>query len=160
MSTLLQKPTTQSSVGSSAAPGAQFNQQATDTLKAVVGIGQTQQGSNLVPAISQQAVTVQQQIPQQQDPNSSALYSYAQASAFTSMKSPQGQGGRQPVAPQSKSQVVPGDPGPGTGSWGLQPPSSSNKAPAVEMPGDSLGRLDVQFGGLDLQFGGSGSANR
>ena len=27
------------------------------------------------------------------------------------------------------------------------------------MPGDSLGRLDVQFGGLDLQFGGSGSAN-
>ena len=40
----------------------------------------------------------------------------------------------------------------------MQPPSSS-KAPAVEMPGDSLGRLDVQFGGLDLQFGGSGSAN-
>ena len=27
------------------------------------------------------------------------------------------------------------------------------------MPGDSLGRLDVQFGGLDLQFGGSTSAN-
>ena len=45
-----------------------------------------------------------------------------------------------------------------TGSSRMQPPSSS-KAPAVEMPGDSLGRLDVQFGGLDLQFGGSGSAN-
>ena len=27
------------------------------------------------------------------------------------------------------------------------------------MPGDSLGRLDVSFGGLDLQFGGSASAN-
>ena len=25
--------------------------------------------------------------------------------------------------------------------------------PAVEMPGDSLGRVDVQFGDLDLQFG-------
>ena len=49
---------------------------------------------------------------------------------------------------------------PGGGRTGsrMQPPSSS-KAPAVEMPGDSLGRLDVQFGGLDLQFGGSGSAN-
>ena len=148
LSTLLQKPTTQSSVGSSAAPGAQFNQQATDTLKAVVGIGQTSSNT------SQQAATVQQQMPQTQDPNSSSLYSYAQASAFTSIKS-QGPGGRQ-GPPQSKSQVVPG--GGQTGSW-MQPPSSS-KAPAVEMPGDSLGRLDVQFGGLDLQFGGSGSANR
>lgn len=35
---------------------------------------------------------------------------------------------------------------------------TSSKAPAVEMPGDSLGRLDVQFGGLDLQFGAN-SAN-
>ena len=29
---------------------------------------------------------------------------------------------------------------------------------AVEMPGDSLSNLDVQFGGLDLQFG-AGSNN-
>ena len=41
LSTLLQKPTTQSSVGSAAAaPGAQFNQQAaTETLKSSLGIG-------------------------------------------------------------------------------------------------------------------------
>ena len=88
LSTLLQKPTTQSSVGSSAAPGAQFNQQATETLKAVVGIGQTSSNTSQVAQ------------PPPQD-NSSALYSYAQASAFTSIKS-QGQG-RQP--PQSKGKI-------------------------------------------------------
>ena len=90
LSTLLQKPTTQSSVGSSAAPGAQFNQQATETLKAVVGIGQTSSNTSAAPG---------SQVAQQQPDNSSALYSYAaQASAFSSIKS-QGQG-RQP--PQSK----------------------------------------------------------
>lgn len=95
LSTLLQKPTTQSSVGSSAAPGAQFNQQATETLKAVVGIGQTSSNTSAAPGSQ---VAQQQPNPQQQD-NSSALYSYAaQASAFSSIKS-QGQG-RQP--PQSK----------------------------------------------------------
>ena len=95
LSTLLQKPTTQSSVGSSAAPGAQFNQQATETLKAVVGIGQTSSNTSAAPGSQ---VAQQQPNPQQPD-NSSALYSYAaQASAFSSIKS-QGQG-RQP--PQSK----------------------------------------------------------
>jgi len=150
LSTLLQKPTTQSSVGSSAAPGAQFNQQATETLKAVVGIGQTSSNTSAAPGSQ---VAQQQPNPQQQD-NSSALYSYAaQASAFSSIES-QGQGRQQP--PQSKGQGQ----APGGGRTGsrMQPPSSSG-APAVEMPGDSLGRLDVQFGGLDLQFGGSGSAN-
>ena len=93
LSTLLQKPTTQSSVGSSAAPGAQFNQQATETLKAVVGIGQTSSNTSAAPG---------SQVAQQQPDNSSALYSYAaQASAFSSIKS-QGQG-RQP--PQSKGKT-------------------------------------------------------
>ena len=95
LSTLLQKPTTQSSVGSSAAPGAQFNQQATETLKAVVGIGQTSSNTSAAPG----SQVAQQQPNSQQPDNSSALYSYAaQASAFSSIKS-QGQG-RQP--PQSK----------------------------------------------------------
>lgn len=94
LSTLLQKPTTQSSVGSSAAPGAQFNQQATETLKAVVGIGQTSSNTSAAPGSQ-----VAQQQPNPQQDNSSALYSYAaQASAFSSIKS-QSQG-RQP--PQSK----------------------------------------------------------
>merc|ERR1719188_1288780 len=38
------------------------------------------------------------------------------------------------------------------------PPPSKIPNSAVEMPGDSLARLDVQFGGLDLQFGGAGSS--
>jgi len=148
LSTLLQKPTTQSSVESSAVPGAKFNQQATETLKAAIGIGQT--SSNMSQQVSAPPV-VQQQMPATQDPNSSALYSYAQAPDFNSIKS-QGQGS-QPLQP--KGHVVPGVPGSGT----QMQPRSSSKAPAVEMPGDSLGRLDVQFGGLDLQFGGSGTQN-
>ena len=46
---------------------------------------------------------------------------------------------------------------------GRMPPQSQQQQqkqnPAVEMPGDSLGRLDVQFGGLDLQFGGQTAAS-
>ena len=39
------------------------------------------------------------------------------------------------------------------------PPPSKIPSSAVEMPGDSLVNLDVQFGGLDLQFGGSNNEN-
>lgn len=144
LSTLLQKPTTQSSVGgpasgSSVAPGPQFNQQAaTETLKAVVGITSSAAASG----------------------SKDSLYSsYAQASAFTSIK-------------QNKAANV-ASAAPGAGKQAPQQPQAvggrhqrsvvNSKAPAVEMPGDSLGRLDVQFGGLDLQFGPgsaqSGSAN-
>merc|ERR1711936_754880 len=113
--------TTQSSVGSAAAaPGAQFNQQAaTETLKSSLGIGQSSSGAK------------------------EPMYSYAQASAFTSInKQGSSRGG-----------------GRGASNRGIAPTSASAKIPAVEMPGDSLGRLDVSFGGLDLQFGGSASAN-
>ena len=147
LSTLLQKPTTQSSVGgsTSAAPGAQFNQQAaTETLKAVVGIGQSSSGGG----------------PIGKEPTYS---SYAQASAFTSInkqgsgRGPQGQGG----PPQSQAATKPASQGVvGGRSNANRMPQASAKIPAVEMPGDSLGRLDVSFGALDLQFGGSGgSAN-
>ena len=71
---------------SAAAPDAQFNQQASDTLKAFIGIG-----TSITSNTSHQAPTLQQQIPHAQDPNSSALFSHpalAQASsAFTSIKS-------------------------------------------------------------------------
>ena len=116
---------------SSAAPGAQFNQQATETLKAVVGIGQSGPASskdNMYP-------------------------SYAQASAFTNIKGSQGSQGQKPPS----SQAVGARPGGGS-AGSSRVPTSSMGAPAVEMPGDSLGRLDVQFGGLDLQFGGSGNS--
>lgn len=139
LSTLLQKPTTQSSVGSasSAAPGAQFNQQAaTETLKAVVGIGGT--------------------TSQASKPAESSLYSYAQASsAFTSINKGQPSGTNQGQRPPPKA--VGGRTSASTAASGGR--ITAGKAPAVEMPGDSLGRLDVQFGGLDLQFGGSGSAS-
>merc|ERR1712012_1391942 len=39
------------------------------------------------------------------------------------------------------------------------PPPSKIPSSAVEMPGDSLSNLDVQFGGLDLQFGGAPGSN-
>ena len=39
------------------------------------------------------------------------------------------------------------------------PPPSKIPASAVEMPGESLANLDVQFGGLDLQFGASNEAS-
>lgn len=139
LSTLLQKPTTQSSVGGSSS-GSQFNQQqASDTLKAVVGIS-TQSSSGT---------------------KDSSPYSYAQASAFTSInKGGQNQSSQQQQRPGQQQQ--PKQPqqqvsGQAVGSRTSRMPSSS-KIPAVEMPGDSLGRLDVQFGGLDLQFGG-GSGN-
>ena len=136
LSTLLQKPTTQSSVGSSsAAPGAQFNQQATETLKAVVGIGQS-------------ASTASASNP----PKDNMYPSYAQASAFTSIK--QGQQGQKPAG----QQAVGARPSASTGQSRIPNATSNSMAPAVEMPGDSLGRLDVQFGGLDLQFGGTGSS--
>lgn len=145
LSTLLQKPTTQSSVGSAAAaPGAQFNQQAaTETLKSSLGIGQSSSGAK------------------------EPMYSYAQASAFTSLQNKPVQQGSsrggpggvptsvQPQPNKPATQVVGGR---GASNRGIAP-SSSAKIPAVEMPGDSLGRLDVSFGGLDLQFGGSASAN-
>ena len=135
LSTLLQKPTTQSSVGSnsSAAPGAQFNQQATETLKAVVGIGSTT------------STTKDNMYP-----------SYAQASAFTSIKAA-GNQGQKPAASQAIGAARPAGSSVAPGSSGQ--PRIPQAQPAVEMPGDSLGRLDVQFGGLDLQFGNSSGAN-
>lgn len=156
LSTLLQKPTTQSSVsGSSAAPGSQFNQQASETLKAVVGIP----SSN----------TSQQQPAKDSVAPNSSLYSYAaQASAFTSINKstnqpPAGAGvpiRQQPQQNQSSAKGGPASQAVGGRTSGGRLPTASSKAPAVEMPGDSLGRLDVQFGGLDLQFGGgAGSAS-
>ena len=44
-----------------------------------------------------------------------------------------------------------------TQSRSRMPPSSKIPSSAVEMPGDNVTQLDVQFGGLDLKFGGSSS---
>ena len=151
LSTLLHKPTTQSSIG----PGSQqqsllqFTQQATDSLKAAVGIGQPGQGSQSKatdlggygsygpPSAAGTAV-----------PNSG----YGQTSAFGSIKQTSN-------VNSSSNQNMNQQPQPGSNyNRSRMPPPSKIPNSAVEMPGDSLARLDVQFGGLDLQFGGGGSS--
>ena len=147
LSTLLHKPTTQSSIG----PGSQqqsllqFTQQATDSLKAAVGIGQPGQqskatdlgsyGSYGPPSAAGTAV-----------PNSG----YGQTSAFGSIKQTSN-------VNSSNNQNLNQQPGSNYNRSRMPPPSKIPNS-AVEMPGDSLARLDVQFGGLDLQFGGGGSS--
>merc|ERR1719400_1260098 len=151
LSTLLHKPTTQSSIG----PGSQqqsllqFTQQATDSLKAAVGIGQPGQssqpkpsdlggyGSYGPPSAAGTAV-----------PNSG----YGQTSAFGSIKQTSN-------VNSTSNQNLNQQPQPGSNyNRSRMPPPSKIPNSAVEMPGDSLARLDVQFGGLDLQFGGGGSS--
>jgi hypothetical protein len=154
LSTLLHKPTTQSSIG----PGSQqqsllqFTQQATDSLKAAVGIGQPGQSSH----VSQ---------PQGTDLGSYGSYGppsaagtavpnsgYGQTSAFGSIKQTSN------VNSASNQNLNQQQQAGSNYSRSRMPPPSKIPNSAVEMPGDSLARLDVQFGGLDLQFGGGGSS--
>ena len=74
--------------------------------------------------------------PLQQQP--SAFSAIAKTNGDAGMKQGQQQQSRSRLPPQQQQQ---------------------QQNPTVEMPGDSLGRLDVQFGGLDLQFGGGGSGS-
>ena len=151
LSTLLHKPTTQSSIG----PGSQqqsllqFTQQATDSLKAAVGIGQPGQSSQPKPSdLGSYGSYGPPSAAGTAVPNSG----YGQTSAFGSIKqtsnvnSTSNQNLNQ--QPQSGSNY----------NRSRMPPPSKIPNSAVEMPGDSLARLDVQFGGLDLQFGGGGSS--
>ena len=154
LSTLLHKPTTQSSIG----PGSQqqsllqFTQQATDSLKAAVGIGQPGQSSH----VSQPKATDLGSYGSYGPPSAAGTAvpnsGYGQTSAFGSIKqtSNVNSGSNQNLnqQPQAGSNY----------SRSRMPPPSKIPNSAVEMPGDSLARLDVQFGGLDLQFGGAGSS--
>ena len=142
LSTLLHKPTTQSSIGSNSQSLLQFTQQATDTIKAAVGIGGAQ------PAVSSAGGKTGGDMSYSSYASASAAatagnngYGQGNSSAFTSLN----KSAKTPQQQQSRSRM---------------PPPSKIPNSAVEMPGDQLGRLDVQFGALDLQFGGgSNSAN-
>ena len=168
LSTLLQKPTTQSTLSSPPQQQQsllQFNQQATDSLRAGLGIGPN--SSNKAPGNlnSYSAYTNSASAFSSNQPSNS----FGQGSAFTSIKSSQSPGSNNaPTNMQQRTSVPPQHakgPAPSLGmppaSSSTQvrprmPPSSKIPSSAVEMPGDNIGQLDVQFGGLDLKFG-SGS---
>jgi hypothetical protein len=179
LSTLMQKPATQSTLSSPPLQQQpqqsllQFNQQATDTLRANLGLSGGQTGSSKAPgnlnSYSYNSASAFSAT------NPSANSYVGQGSAFTSIKPTSQQSpasGGSPSGPaglglQQRSQ---GPPQPSKGSpaasLGMSssavsstqmrsrmPPASKIPTSAVEMPGDSVTQLDVQFGGLDLKFG-------
>ncbi|XP_059082226.1 LOW QUALITY PROTEIN: protein lingerer-like [Tigriopus californicus] len=146
LTTILQKPTTQSSINSTQPSLLQFSHQAaTDSLKAAVGIGAPVAPGGGAPS----AKTVSGDLNYSAYPPNPASGSYG-GSAFSSIKpSPNGGVGKGGVPSGPRSRV---------------PPPSKIPSSAVEMPGDSLTQLDVQFGALDMQnvkgpMGGSDPSN-
>jgi len=180
LSTLLQKPQTQSSLATLASqtPMMSYNQQATDSLRAGLGIspspvtGITPKGQPDLNSFSSYA-------------SSSSVYAptsnsfVGQGSAFTTIKPNQGQ----PNQPSTNGQAILGNSLPQrsvapasvqpsgakpTGPTSALAPSAVNqqrqrlppasKIPnsAVEMPGDSVGPLNVHFGAMEIvKFAGS-----
>ena len=167
LSTLLQKPTTQSTLSSPPLQQQQqsllqFNQQATDSLRAGLGIGQST-ASKAPGNLNSYAAYANPASAFSSNPPSN---SFGQGSAFTSIKpsqSPSNTGSqniqqqRTSVPPQQPKGPVPqmGIPPSSSASQvrPRMPPSSKIPSSAVEMPGDNVAQLDVQFGGLDLKFG-------
>jgi len=156
ISALLQKPGGLAG-GPTAAPGgptaslSQYNQTATQDLKSAIGIGSgvkatSEQlapgyGSSSLSYSSSSAGNVAPGYTSTTSHPTSSFNSAAPGSAFS------------PIKPAAVTN------GSSSGSKALPrarlPPPSKIPSSAVEMPGDSLSNLDVQFGGLDLQFGGS-----
>ena len=126
ISALLQKPG--GLTGSPAAALSQYQQAATKDLKSAIGLAP---GQGSLSYSSQSAATN----------TGSSFASAAPGSAFSPIKPAAVTNGS-----NSASKALP---------RARLPPPSKIPSSAVEMPGDSLSNLDVQFGGLDLQFGGS-----
>ena len=126
ISALLQKPG--GLTGSPAAALSQYQQTATKDLKSAIGLAP---GQGSLSYSSQSAATN----------SGSSFASAAPGSAFSPIKPAAVTNGS-----NSASKALP---------RARLPPPSKIPSSAVEMPGDSLSNLDVQFGGLDLQFGGS-----
>ena len=163
LAALLQKP----GITASAAPGGptsinQFNQTATQDLKSAIGIGGPSPASKSAVAA-----------PEQLGSSFSSSIDYSAGGG--------GQSGGGGIASSSQyshnppSQSNFGTTAPGSAFSPIKPASvtSTNKsvararlpppskipASAVEMPGDSLANLDVQFGGLEIQFGTSNDSS-
>jgi len=157
ISTLLQKPGGLAGAPSVAPGGptaslSQFNQTATQDLKSAIGIPTASKVANeqigygssfSAAASSAQGAQVAQPTgyaatTSSTQHNNSSFSSPAPGSAFSPIKPAAVTNGT------SSSSKVP---------RARLPPPSRIPSSAVEMPGDSLSNLDVQFGGLDLQFG-------
>jgi hypothetical protein len=157
LTSLLQKPVTPG--GSSAAPGgptgalgtslSQFNQTATQDLKTAIGIGgaTSSKVEGLAPGYGSSALSYSSGGSSQFSATNSGSNNFgssAPGSAFS------------PIKPAAVTNGT-------TGSKALPrarlPPPSKIPSSAVEMPGDSLSNLDVQFGGIDLQFGANSESS-
>jgi len=154
LSTLLHKPTTQSSIGTGSQQQSllQFTQQATDSLKAAVGIGQPGQSSHVSQSKASDLGSYGSYGPPSAAGTALPNSGYGQTSAFGSIKQ------NSNVNSSSNQNLNQQQQAGSNYNRSRMPPPSKIPNSAVEMPGDSLARLDVQFGGLDLQFGGGGSS--
>jgi len=157
LTSLLQKPVTPG--GSSAAPGgptgplgtslSQFNKVATQDLKTAIGIGgpSSSKVEGLAPGYGSSALSYSS--------GGSSQFSAANSGSNTFGSSAPGSA----FSPIKPAAVTNGT----TGSKALPrarlPPPSKIPSSAVEMPGDSLSNLDVQFGGIDLQFGANSESS-
>ena len=150
LSTLLQKPGVVPGAAS-AAPGGptaaslgpsltQYNQTATQDLKTAIGIGGPPSG---VSKVGDLAPGYSSALSYSSGGNSNNFGSAAPGSAFS------------PIKPAA---VTNGTSGSKALPRARLPPPSKIPSSAVEMPGESLSNLDVQFGGLDLQFGANSEA--
>lgn len=160
LTTILNKPTTQSSINSTQPSLLQFSHQsATDSLKAAVGIGApvaAAAGAGPGGGSAPSAKAVSGDLNYSAYPPTQAGGSYG-GSAFSSIKP-------SPNGASDMGRQVGGKGGVPTGPRSRMPPPSKIPSSAVEMPGDSLAQLDVQFGALDLQMvkgqmGGSDPSN-
>ena len=126
----------------------QYNQTATQDLKTAIGIGGPSPGGSGVSKVGDLA------------PGYSSALSYSSGGGGAGGSSSNFVGAvpGSAFSPIKPAAVTNGT----TGSKALPrarlPPPSKIPSSAVEMPGESLSNLDVQFGGLDLQFGANSEA--
>ena len=118
----------------------QYNQTATQDLKTAIGIGGPPSG---VSKVGDLAPGYSSALSFSSGGNSNNFGSAAPGSAFS------------PIKPAA---VTNGTSGSKALPRARLPPPSKIPSSAVEMPGESLSNLDVQFGGLDLQFGANSEA--
>lgn len=155
LSTLLSKPSTQSSLNSGSSgnnavkPAAsllQFSSQAaTESLKAAVGIGGKEPTTS---ATGQNGG--KSDLNYYASASSGFSSAGGQASAFSAINKPTVSNSSVKANVTSNARSA---------STRTAPQSSKIPSSAVEMPGDALGRLDVSFGGLDLHFDGGNNSD-
>lgn len=159
LSSLLPKPGVAPG-GPSAAPGgptvsslgtslSQYNQTATQDLKTAIGIGGPSSGSKsgeLAPGYGSSALSY----------SSGGSSQFSTSSGNTNFGSAAPGSAFSPIKPAA---VTNGTSGSKALPRARLPPPSKIPSSAVEMPGDTLSTLDVQFGGLDLQFGANSESS-